>query len=298
MRFAFFLSFLFYGVISDENLTIADNIAGMDSLSSLLAILSTKGYEPVLTALNGSGNFTLFAPNNKGIKAAGLDVSKIAFVTEILNYHTLENAMFSTDLKDVNFLESLAKDSEWVDLGGKGQVIFAVKHKKEINIYFSNLTAKVVMVDVNCSNGVMHVIDNVITLPPNATDAIKWSGLGMMMESLVKTNLNDTVDTTAGVTVFAPTNDAFKAAGIDPEKADVDVLTNILKYHVVSSTTYTTDIVENKTLTTLQGGDVTLHVTAAHYQVNNANITVPDVLVKNGVIHFIDTVLVPPNTTK
>jgi len=86
-----------------------------------------------------------------------------------------------------------------------------------------------------------------------------------------------------------------KKAGIDPDKMDVDKLSNILRYHVVSTRPiYTSDITQNETVTSLQGANLTFTFNSHHYMINHAVILVPNVLTENGVVHFIDMVLLPP----
>jgi uncharacterized surface protein with fasciclin (FAS1) repeats len=108
------------------------------------------------------------------------------------------------------------------------------------------------------------------------------------------------VDTLSGkgpFTVFAPTNAAFAKlpAGtveslLKPENKDK--LTAILTYHVVSGKVLAADVVKLKSADTVNGKAVTIN-TANGVKVNNANVTATDVKASNGVIHVIDTVLIP-----
>ena len=99
-------------------------------------------------------------------------------------------------------------------------------------------------------------------------------------------------------TVFAPTDEAFEAL---PEGAieqllmpeNKDVLVQVLSYHVVPGAMLSTDLASGD-IATVEGSDVTLGVEADGVTVNNANVFVPDVKASNGVIHIIDSVIVPP----
>lgn len=295
-------SFCFiYGIIADPNMTILETLNATQSLSTLVSFLGSEGYEDLQTALNSSGTLTLFAPDNSAFKEAKLDVKKVEKVTAILNYHILGSVVYSTDLTYLQFPETLSKNPKFVNVGDdKGQVLFVErsKHDGNITIYFSNTFAKVLMADINCTNGVIHTITKVVTLPPLTSNELKWSGFETLFKAVNKTN-SGFVDTTAGITLFAPTDKAFKDAGIVVENTTVEILTNLLKFHVVPNILYTTDIADEQNVTTLQGANVTLtHKDGTtKYQVNGANFVVANVLLENGVTHFIDSVLMPPNNT-
>lgn len=101
-------------------------------------------------------------------------------------------------------------------------------------------------------------------------------------------------------TVFAPTNEAFEALPpgtlddllADPEGALADVLT----YHVVEGKVLAADVVglDGQEVATVNGAPVTITVDGDTVMVNDATVTVTDIEASNGVIHVIDTVLVPP----
>ena len=102
-------------------------------------------------------------------------------------------------------------------------------------------------------------------------------------------------------TVFAPSDDAFAAAGIDLDTFDTDeeiaVLADILLYHVVAGTTMSTDLAEGANVVTAANGDeLTITVSDAGVAVgaDGASVTLADVPASNGVIHVIDKVLTPP----
>ncbi|GIS44761.1 MAG: hypothetical protein Ct9H90mP16_18310 [Candidatus Poseidoniales archaeon] len=114
----------------------------------------------------------------------------------------------------------------------------------------------------------------------------------------------DLVDTLSGeteYTVFAPTDDAFAAAGIDLDSFDtaeeIATLTDILLYHVVAGTTLSTDLADGaNTVTAANGDDLTITVADGAVTVGeqSASVTLADVPASNGVIHVIDQVLMPP----
>lgn len=110
----------------------------------------------------------------------------------------------------------------------------------------------------------------------------------------------DLVETLSGegpFTVFAPTNDAFAALPdgvleslLLPENKDL--LTQILTYHVVSGNVMSTDLTEGA-VPTVEGSDVMISLEDG-VKVNNANVVMADIAASNGVVHVIDTVILPP----
>jgi transforming growth factor-beta-induced protein len=104
-------------------------------------------------------------------------------------------------------------------------------------------------------------------------------------------------------TVFAPTDEAF--AKLPPgtvetllEPDNKEKLISILKYHVVPGRVYSEDAVAAKKATTLQGGDLSIIVSDGQAMVNGAKIVATDIDASNGVIHVIDSVILPKRTTR
>ena len=97
-------------------------------------------------------------------------------------------------------------------------------------------------------------------------------------------------------TVFAPTDDAFKAvppATLEALAKDKNRLKTVLSYHVVPGTLTSSDV-KNGPVKTVQGGDVTLYKSGTFLTVEEAVVTTPDVRATNGVIQVVDKVLLPP----
>jgi uncharacterized surface protein with fasciclin (FAS1) repeats len=110
--------------------------------------------------------------------------------------------------------------------------------------------------------------------------------------------LVDALKADGPLTVFAPTNEAFAKlpAGtveslLKPENKDK--LVQILTYHVVAGNVMAADVVKLKSATTLEGSDVKVSVSDAGVKINNANVVATDIKTSNGVIHVIDTVILP-----
>ena len=114
------------------------------------------------------------------------------------------------------------------------------------------------------------------------------------------------VDTLSGdgpFTVFAPTDDAFAAAlealDMTAEEllADTALLESVLTYHVITSEVPSSDVVtlDGQSVATVNGAEVTISVDGETVMVNDATVTAVDVAASNGVIHVIDSVLLPPS---
>jgi transforming growth factor-beta-induced protein len=117
-----------------------------------------------------------------------------------------------------------------------------------------------------------------------------------LVTALTAADLVDTLKGTGPFTVFAPTDAAFNAlpAGLlDSLLANTTALTQVLTYHVVSGELMASDVTNLMSVTTLQGGSLPITTTDGQVKIGIATITQTDIKCSNGVIHVIDTVLVP-----
>ncbi|GAB4316160.1 MAG: hypothetical protein Kow00117_07910 [Phototrophicales bacterium] len=120
-----------------------------------------------------------------------------------------------------------------------------------------------------------------------------------LVEALRAVDLVDTLNDDGPFTVFAPTDDAFQALldtyNIEGRDllADTDMLTEILTYHVVEGQALSADL-SNGALETLGGESVQVRVEDGLVFVNGVTVVTPDLQASNGVIHVIDSVLLPP----
>jgi uncharacterized surface protein with fasciclin (FAS1) repeats len=141
--------------------------------------------------------------------------------------------------------------------------------------------------------------DNIVDI------AAKNSNFDTLHAAIVAAGLADTLASADNTfTVFAPTDAAFAALEaanpgiLDTVLADPEgLLTTILTYHVVAGEYQSGDVLANATLPSLQGEDLTISLRDGVPYVDNAQITATDILAKNGVIHVIDTVLLPDAIT-
>ena len=116
-----------------------------------------------------------------------------------------------------------------------------------------------------------------------------------LVSALTAAELVDTLNGAGPFTVFAPNDDAFAklpAGTVENLLKDKDGLAKILTYHVVSGKVMSKDVSTMKSAKTVQGEDVAIDTTNG-VMVNNAKVIKADIECSNGVIHVIDTVLMP-----
>ena len=274
-----------------ETTTVADIIAGSDDHFVLAAVLDSTGLDETLA---GEGPYTVFAPTDAAFDAIDpfvlLDLlTDNDALAEILTYHVAGASLLSTDLSD-------------------GQTITTV-NGADVTVSITDGTvmindAIVIVPNLVADNGVVHVIDAVLTVPDPApstvVDIIVNSPDHNLLELAVgAAGLVDALSGEGPFTVFAPTDAAIAAlvAALDitaDELLALETLGDILKYHVVGAAALSTDLSDGQSLTTLQGSDVQISIDTG-VMVNDANVIVPNLVADNGVVHVIDAVLSLPS---
>lgn len=277
---------------------IVDTAVADGRFTTLVAAVEAAG---LVETLKGEGPFTVFAPTDDAFAAlpAGtvesllLPENKQA-LTDILLYHVVSGKVMAADVTGLESATTvLGKDiAIKVDMG---------------NVYIND--AKVIITDIETSNGVIHVIDAVI-LPPSEEAqeekntivdiAVADGRFTTLVAALQAAELVETLSGEGPFTVFAPTDDAFAAlpAGtvedlLKPENKQA--LTDILLYHVVSGKVMAADVVGLTSATTVLGKDLTITVTDGKVFLNDTvEVIITDIEASNGVIHVIDAVLLPP----
>lgn len=258
---------------------IVDTAIAAGKFTQLAAALTKAG---LVDALKGDGPFTVFAPDDDAFDAfeaanpgvlAGL--SKAA-LTEILTYHVVAGAAVgSSALKDEGVFTTLSGSPILIDTTGGVKVD----------------DADVTTPDVKASNGVIHVI-NQILIPPKddiVATAVAAGTFTKLAEALTAADLVTTLKGKGPFTVFAPTDAAFAKLATVPTGA---ALKNVLLYHVVAGAVGSGDLKAGPVPTQLTGKSVTVSLTGG-VKIDDATVTTANILTKNGVIHVVDTVLVP-----
>ncbi|MCH5719465.1 fasciclin domain-containing protein [Niabella hibiscisoli] len=147
-------------------------------------------------------------------------------------------------------------------------------------------------------------------MPPSANivqAAQANANLSFLVAAVVRastgtTNVAAALSAAGPLTVFAPTNAAFQAAGFatiaDIQAANANTLASILTYHVIAARVFSSDLTEGAMPTTLNGGKLTITLAGGAKVKGNGNsaasaITATDMVTTNGVVHVIDRVLMP-----
>ena len=277
---------------------IVDTAVADGRFTTLAAALEAAG---LVETLKGEGPFTVFAPTDDAFAAlpAGtldelLKPENKQQLTDILTYHVVSGKVMAADVSGLTSATTvLGKDvAIKVDMG---------------NVYIND--AKVIITDIETSNGVIHVIDAVILLPSDEAAAesntivdvaVADGRFTTLVAAVEAAGLVETLSGEGPFTVFAPTDDAFAAlpAGtldslLLPENKQQ--LTDILTYHVVSGKVMAADVVTLTSAPTVLGKDITITVKDGKVYLNDTvQVIITDVEASNGVIHVIDAVLLPP----
>ena len=251
-------------------------------------------------ALSSDGPFTVFAPTDDAfialagaLGATAEELLALPELTDILLYHVVGGTALSTDLSDGQFITTLNGADVVVTINDEG-------------IFINN--AQVTVADIVAGNGVVHVIDAVLlptdTPEPTNTvvDIVVNSPVHNVLEAAVlQADLAGALSGEGPFTVFAPTDDAFLSlAGALGATAEdllaLPELADILLYHVVGSTALSSDLTDGQTIASLNGAEVTVTINEAGIFINDAQVTVADLVADNGVVHVIDAVLIPPTS--
>lgn len=273
------------GDANPQTPTVLDYVSEVRALSSLETAVNTAGLSSELE----SDGITVFAPLNSAFDPAIDPSLNEPVLRKVLRHHVVSGVVTTDQLEDGQSVSPLAG----ADLNiGVGDAITVNR-------------ATVTNADANADNGVVHVVDELLIdavdraiLTPRFTIFARLVGEANLESALRSSGAND------GRTIFAPTNEALLDALDSNENDQIEDgeipanLTNILQYHVLDQVFLAGDVPESETqVTTLEGSDLTVVRSGDAVTVNpndeNASVTTADVEVDNGVIHGIDTVLLP-----
>ncbi|GAB3238575.1 hypothetical protein GCM10027346_31330 [Hymenobacter seoulensis] len=310
----------------DDDDTLPDNSSqnivqvaqGNASFSTLVAAVTKANLG---TTLSGTGPFTVFAPTNDAFAKLAPPFNNAANITAITNqaqidqlrgillYHVVGASLPASDIPNGASNRTTARPASTV--GGAAINDNTLYITKNTTGVFLNGSTRVVTADVSASNGVIHAIDNVL-MPPSQTIA------GLVVSSASSTTAPEFTlllealqrpaaaailaaagSSSANVTVFAPTDAAFRALlGTAPLSSVSDAdLTAILSRHVITSGRVFSSDLAPGTVATL-GGNVTVAAAGNGFTVRGGNgtaatITAANLLATNGVVHVINQVIQP-----
>jgi uncharacterized surface protein with fasciclin (FAS1) repeats len=249
----------------------------------------------LVETLQGEGPFTVFAPTDAAFEALpegtldALLADPQGALTDVLLYHVVADNLLAADVLEREMVTTVQGSDAMITVDEDGTPRIA--------------GAAIVMTDIVASNGVIHVIDMVITPPPpppaDLVDvALADGNFTILAEALTAAGLVDTLRGEGPFTVFAPTDAAFEALPEgtldalleDPEGA----LTDVLLYHVAGENLMAGDVVAAEFIETLGGRAGIGFDAEGNPQIQGVNITMTDIMAPNGVIHVIDAVIIPP----
>jgi len=273
---------------------IVDTAVGAGNFKTLVAAVQAAGLAETLSG----GTFTVFAPTDEAFAKlpAGtvedlLKPENKAKLASILTYHVVAGKVMAADV--VKLTNAGTVQGQRVNIKAQGGKVTVDG-------------ANVVATDIACTNGVIHVIDTLIL--PNDKNIVEVAASNGSFNTLVAAvkaaGLVETLSGKGPFTVLAPTDAAFAKlpAGtlenlLKPENKKA--LIEILTYHVVPGVAaYSDQVVKMSEVPTVLGSPVKVTVKDGKVMLGNATVAIADVETSNGVIHAIDTVLLPTAPVK
>lgn len=279
--------------------TIYDTARKNPGLSTLVAALDATGLDETLSASTGS--FTVFAPSNAAFLALGSDTVNALLndpdtLSDILTYHVLSGT--------VDADAAIAAAGTTVETVNGARIALTL-----LNDALLVNGVSVTLTNIQASNGLIHVIDAVLSEPAERGDptsniietAVAAGSFTTLASLLTDADLIDTlVNADEEFTVFAPTDAAFEALGenvLTSLSENPDVLLSILLQHVVVGSTVdslTAYTLAGNDVETASGAEITLSINVNNDRITfgGSNVVMPDVFASNGVIHVVDTVII------
>ncbi len=289
-----FVALLF--IATSINVTYADNKVEGDivdtaisagSFNTLVAAVKAAG---LVDVLKGDGPFTVFAPTDDAFSKLPAGTVENLLKPEnkdklvaILTYHVVPGKVMSSDVVKLSEAKTVFGQKASINVSGSSVMVDK---------------ANVVKTDIKTSNGIIHVIDNVI-IPRDVVDLAVDAGSFKTLVTAVKAaGLVDALKGDGPFTIFAPTDDAFAklpkktlTSLLKPENKSK--LASILKYHVVPGRYLADDVLTLNKVKTLNGQKAKIKTNYGSAMIDKAKIVSTDIVGLNGVIHVIDSVIIP-----
>ncbi|KAI2608737.1 FAS1 domain-containing protein [Hypoxylon fragiforme] len=287
-------------VASAQTPSLTDALGSQNSsLSSLSALIASDS--SFADALNNLHNITILAPSNDALNALNDSTSLLTnpgYLQALLSYHVLNGTHLDSSFgNDSVFIRTQLTNSTYTNVTG-GQVVEARLNDNNVT-FFSALkeNASVITPNINFTGGTIHIIDNLLVIPQNVTETLSNANLTAAEGAINAANLTDSLANTHDITIFAPNNDAFDAIGNLVANFSSDQLTSVIGYHVINGSVAYSSQLSNTSVQAVNGQNLTITVIDGTVYVNSAKVTVPDILIENGVVHVIDGVLNPDNAS-
>jgi len=287
-----------------SNQNIVEVLASKSSWFSTLSGLVEKDNDLIAT-LTSNVDHTLFAPTNMAFEKITARLGKLSpeQIIEVLKYHVAVGKTLSNNLSDGQEITTLRSGST-VKVGITQNFFSKHYHINGALVIYDNLEA---------SNGVIHVIDEVLLPEDLVSNTIvdilgDYPAFSTLVGLLETFNLTEAVRVADDVTLVAPTNDAFEEVeSILARLVGVNgtaKIINILKYHVLTSIVYSDDLVDGQQIETLfPTDDVNVVVnenswflwTWRKISFSGATVFGTEIQATNGIIHAVRSVMIPPS---
>lgn len=301
------LSFMVSCNNDDEQKAVNNSIAVIAAANPDFSTLVTALNRTGLTAtLNGTGQFTVFAPTNAafntffGTLGSNVTVNNVDVnvLRNILLNHVIGSEIMSANIPASVYVSTLSPINSSTNAPTISMFVQKAGAVVTLNGGIENGGAVVTSADIDASNGVIHVVNRVIGIPTIKDHAVANPNLSTVTSLLVAQNLAATLDGTEGspFTVFAPVNTAFDQATLDLYGGlSSGLKTEVLLYHVVGGLNVRSNAIPSGNIPTLQGESFTITGTAINDAGSdvNKNIILTDIQCSNGIVHAIDKVLLP-----
>ncbi|WP_375445641.1 fasciclin domain-containing protein [uncultured Fibrella sp.] len=297
-------SVLFTSCKKDDNPATTNTVTDIVLTNSNFTLLRAAVQRAGLADQLRTGSITVFAPTDDAFKAAGyadvaaINAAPVADLTRILQYHVVGSRIPAANVP-------AAQNTAVQSLLTTNGTLYVSKINNTISVNGRTVTTA----DVAADNGVVHVINGVL-IPPGgdvvATVIANPQSFSLLAQAVTRAGAGvvTALQSTTAATVFAPTNEAFIAAGLSSSAisaADPTVLARVLSYHVVPGRVFSTQLTDGTTPATLLGPTVRINVAGTGVTVtgqgngaNASSVVSANNLSTNAVIHVINRVLLPP----
>ncbi|XP_073343641.1 transforming growth factor-beta-induced protein ig-h3 [Pagrus major] len=242
--------------------------------------------------IEGPGSFTFFAPSNEAWAALPTEILD-ALVSNVniellnaLHYHMVNRRLTSEELRHGSSFASMYQD-------------FHVHIHHYSNGIVTVNCARLIKPDQHATNGIVHVVDRVITAVSNNVNTILDidDDLETLRMAMTAAGLTGMLEEEGQYTVFAPTNEAFEKIPqetLNRILGDPVALRDLLNYHILKHMQCAESIVSGTPMETLQGTVLEVGCDGDQMTLNGkAIITKKDQLGTNGVVHYINELLIP-----
>ena len=270
---------------------IADMIAGNPEFSMMESAIVRSGLE---TQIRNAPDITFFLADNAAFQNAGIDQTyldnlSVDDLTALVLYHEVDHSINSSEFPLGDTITTVSNLHVFSNVNDNG-------------IYINGIRIKTA--DIQATNGIVHMLEKALVPPTGSLyDFVLGNpDLSLMKAAIDKAGLASTLQNGGKLTLFAPTDAAFNAAGYmtvtDIINANQDTITRIVKDHIVPTEFFKADFIAGVILKNLQGNELVVSAIPPSISLTGSaqpvsTVTSFDLLSKNGVAQIVDNVILP-----